>query len=541
MRHQKSFARRTVDVVKGNVVLTMSPAHAHQIAMVIDDARPREDWLRETVLSILTAADRLGIRSEEIRRRVDWLDASAAISRELLRSSSSVMVVVQEIANHVLRLSNGRSLTIAVAFPDDPALLEVRVAAGVGSAVLVGRTLPRGPSVAGSAMAANRGHLENTGNLHSLQLPAGSSSASRPVMAVPIPSGGGHPRGAIVVHRRPDQPPFDATDLSMAEDFAWQTSLALELAEERVVHDRQQEKREHDEAAHALHSNLLQRLFFIGMTVQSAEADLRRGEDSPSVRQAEAHLARAVDDLNDTIREGRASLRPPVFRQPDEAPAAVATPVTAQMRAASAPAPETTGATQAAAGSSMQKQEMAASLVHAAAVDAAKLAQEAVHTAADRAAEAASAARVQRSVAVENAAEAVAARVAAAAAAVESEADAAALTVAQAAFDAALLIASTVAPGTERDAALTATLVATAVSAIAIKTAALTASARADVAHEAAMAASAAAVAAADAATLVDLEVACAAEAVRAVATEAALTLAERIDAEASAFALTLP
>lgn len=185
-----------------------------------------------------------------------------------------------------------------------------------------------------------------------------------------------------------------------------------------------------------------------------------------------------------------------------------------------------------------QNQEVAASLVHAAAVHAAELAQEAVDSAADRAAEAASTARAQRSAAVENAAEAVAARVAKAAAAVESEADEAALTVAQAAFDAAFLIASTVKPGSERDAALTATLVATAVSAIAIKTAAVTAGARADVAREAASAASAAAVAAADAAKIVDLEVMCAAEAVRAVASEAALTLAVQTDAQATAFAL---
>jgi len=182
--------------------------------------------------------------------------------------------------------------------------------------------------------------------------------------------------------------------------------------------------------------------------------------------------------------------------------------------------------------------EVAASVVHAAALQAAGLAQEAVDSAADRAAEAALTARDQRSAAVRDAAQAVATRVAQAAAAVESEADAAALTVAQAAFDAAFEIASTITPGDELDAALTATLVATAVSAMAIKTAAVTASARAEVAHEAAMAASAAALAASDAAQLMDLEVACAAEAVRAVATETALTLAKQTDAQAVAFAM---
>lgn len=180
-----------------------------------------------------------------------------------------------------------------------------------------------------------------------------------------------------------------------------------------------------------------------------------------------------------------------------------------------------------------------AKLVHEAAEDAAQVAQEAVKHAASRAAIAAATAQAERSSAVHQAADAVAARVAGAAAAVQSEADAAALTVAQAAFDAALLIASTVPAGSERDAALTATLVATAVSAAAVKAAAVTAAARAEVARHAASAASAAALAAADAATMVDLEVACAAEAVLAVATATAFTLARQTDEQATALALT--
>ena len=187
----------------------------------------------------------------------------------------------------------------------------------------------------------------------------------------------------------------------------------------------------------------------------------------------------------------------------------------------------------------LEQEQHQAEVVRASAERAARLADRAVGVAAECAAEAAATARTERSVAVAQAADAVAARVASAAAAVQSEADAAALTVAHAAFDAALLIASTVPAGSERDAALTATLVATAVSAVAVKAAAVTAAARADVAREAAAAASAAAEAAADAALLVDLEVTCAAEAVLAVATATATALARQIDAQATALALT--
>lgn len=278
---------------------------------VAGEFTPRDRLLVASVAETVAAGLERATAIEEMQRRVDWLDASAVVSRQLLQSSSSVMVVIQEIADHVLRLSEGRSLTIAVASPDDPALLEVRVAAGAGAARLVGRTLAKRSSVAGSAMDHNRGQLDPAEDLHSLQVPASSSVVEPPVMAVPIHSGGGAPRGAIVVHRRPGQRPFDATDLSMAEDFARQTSLALELAEKRTVHEQLQERRKQDQSAHTLHDGLLQRLFSIGLTVQSAEADLRRGEESPSVRQAEARLAQAVDDLDETIREVRASLQAP--------------------------------------------------------------------------------------------------------------------------------------------------------------------------------------------------------------------------------------
>jgi hypothetical protein len=526
MKMHEPRAGLTVNVVRGHVVVTMTQTFARQLAMVIERARPREVWLQEAVRSIFASADASGdtVRTDQ---SVAWWDASALISRELLQPASSLMVVVQGIADHVLRFSDGQSLTIMVASPDDPELLEVRVAAGVDAAALVGRTLRRTGSAAGSAMDLDQGQVGTTADLESFEGPAGSSRISRSVMAVPIHGGGTHPRGAVVVNGRPDQVPFDATDLSMAEDFARQTSLALELAESRSSQDWRQEKRESNLAAHALYDRLLQRLFSIGMTVQSAEASLR-AEKSPAVAWARAQLVRAVDDLDASIRKVRASLQSLDVQHVDAVPPAAPTPVPAT----STPAPHVTEP----AG---HEQEVAASLVHESAVHAAERAQAAVDSAAERAAAAASTARAQRSTAVQVAAEAVAARVAEAAAAAGNEADLAALTVARAAFDAALLIASTVTPGCERDAALTATLVATSVSAIAIKTAAVTAAARAEAAREAAAAAAAAATAAADAEKVVELEVMCAADAVRAVATEAALVLGEQIDAEAAALSAT--
>jgi hypothetical protein len=58
------LARMSVNVERRNVVLTISPPRAHHIAMVIDRAQPRQEWLRDTVRLLLAAAERLGVRPE---------------------------------------------------------------------------------------------------------------------------------------------------------------------------------------------------------------------------------------------------------------------------------------------------------------------------------------------------------------------------------------------------------------------------------------------------------------------------------------------
>ncbi len=260
----------------------------------------------ETVASGLERAT----ATEEMQRRVDWLDASAAVSRQLLSPSAGLMTIVQEIADYVLRLSDARSLTIDVISPDDPAVLEVRASAGVGAAKLLGRAYPREASLAKSAMDQNRGLLNPAGDLDSVDM-TDSSSRVAPAMVVPIHGGDGSPRGAIVVYRRADQPPFDTVDLAMAEDFARQTSLALELTEKRTAAQELEERKKNDQSVNTANDDTLQRLFSIGMIIESAEADLRSSDHSIAISKAESRLVQAVDDLNETIRQVRSTLKRP--------------------------------------------------------------------------------------------------------------------------------------------------------------------------------------------------------------------------------------
>jgi hypothetical protein len=248
---------------------------------------------------------------EELRRHVSWLDASAKVSQQLLRSSSRVTTTVQEIGAHLLALTDARSLTIAIISPDNPQLLEVRVAAGVGASRLLGRTYPKTTSLAGAVIDRDRSELNPAHELYAHDMPTGPGKGACAVMGVPIHGVDGRPRGAMVLHRRAEQHPFDPTDLNMAEDFARQTSLALELAENRAVREKLEQQERYDRSARTMTDNLIQDLFSIGITIQSAEANLRSGDPATAAGRAAPYLTRAVDDLDEAIRRLRRALESP--------------------------------------------------------------------------------------------------------------------------------------------------------------------------------------------------------------------------------------
>ncbi len=249
--------------------------------------------------------------AEEMQRHVDWLDASAKVSQHVLRSSSGVMVTVQEIGGHVVRRSDAHSLTIVVTSPDDPDMLEVRVVAGAGASQLLGHLYPKATSLAGEVMRRERPQLNPDNRLFAYDVPG---EGAVPLLAVPVQGADGLARGAMIVHRRAGQPPFDRTDLSMAEDFARQTSLALELAESRLVHEKLEHRRKHDRSMRTSNDDLVQSLFAIGMMIQRAQVDLRGGDRVTAIHRADSRLSRAVDDLNEAIETLRTALEAPQVR-----------------------------------------------------------------------------------------------------------------------------------------------------------------------------------------------------------------------------------
>jgi signal transduction histidine kinase len=120
------------------------------------------------------------------------------------------------------------------------------------------------------------------------------------LMTLPL-RGEGVPRGAIIVGRRPGRHGFTAADLVLAESFANQAAVALELFDGRADQQRLTVLEDRDRIARDLHDHVIQRLFATALSLQASASTMPSGE-------ASTRLSRAVDDIDDTIRQIRSTI-----------------------------------------------------------------------------------------------------------------------------------------------------------------------------------------------------------------------------------------
>ncbi|MFE6692345.1 sensor histidine kinase, partial [Streptomyces sp. NPDC057743] len=112
----------------------------------------------------------------------------------------------------------------------------------------------------------------------------------------------GRPRHGTrrTAHRR-GRAPFTTPETTPLLTFAGQAALAMELDEQRTAAEQVTLLKDHDRIARDLHDLAIQRLFAIGMTLQSTV----RFVDHP---EASERLLRAVDDLDETIKIIRSTI-----------------------------------------------------------------------------------------------------------------------------------------------------------------------------------------------------------------------------------------
>ena len=237
---------------------------------------------------------------EESHRRQQWLHASAEISQQLLAGADTATEALTRIAEVVQRLAEAETASVVVPAPGVPDELEVAVATGQGAAELAGMRYQVQDSVAWQAMQSGRGlvmadaHLRKGVYLHvRAVLPATQ------VMAIPL-QGESAARGAIVLVRT-GTVPFSEADREMAEGFANQATLAIELAEARQDRHRLAVLEDRARIARDLHDHVVQKLFAVGLTLQGAARTL----PDPVLSD---RLSATIGELDDTIRSIRGAI-----------------------------------------------------------------------------------------------------------------------------------------------------------------------------------------------------------------------------------------
>ncbi|QGN33352.1 GAF domain-containing protein [Microlunatus sp. Gsoil 973] len=235
---------------------------------------------------------------EESRQRQEWLRARAEVGRNL--TTDDPIANLHRIAESVLRLAAADVVSVVVPEPESN-LVRVVAAIGTGADDLQGARYLVPGSLAGAAMARGSGVIvDNAEQYVETTICPAYADVLGAVMALPLATEQGM-AGAVVVGRARSGRQFTGSDLEMAESFAGQAALAMQLADARANEERLALLQDRDRIARDLHDHVIQRLFAIGLSVQSIAASLSSSEHG-------ARLIDVVGDLDETIREIRTAI-----------------------------------------------------------------------------------------------------------------------------------------------------------------------------------------------------------------------------------------
>ncbi len=260
----------------------------------------------ETVVIALAAAAGVAIENarlyEQAERRQLWLRATAEITALLSDATQERDAALQLVADRAREVA-GADVSWVVAGADSESL-ELRVVSGVDTDLEVMRGLPMHHSLA--AQVVRTGEAVAVRDLAADPRAVDPSSTLGwsklgPAVVVPLGSRSGV-EGVLALAWTPEhEADFDAVDAALPTSFAEQAALALQIARSREDQQRLDLLEDRDRIGRDLHDLVIQRLFAIGLSLQSAS----RMAVVPDVS---ARLERAVDELDGTIKDIRRTI-----------------------------------------------------------------------------------------------------------------------------------------------------------------------------------------------------------------------------------------
>ena len=227
----------------------------------------------------------------EAQRRERWLEATGEITTELLRGTDAAEALTL-VAQRAAELTDAQCALIVE--PSGDGVVTVTASVGMEEAFPLGLGLPTGDSPLGAVASSRAPRRESALSLSAATDPLG------PSLVVPLRAGD-DVSGVLVAARRPGSPEFDADQLPVVAAFADQAALALALAASRRAERELDVLADRDRIAADLHDHVIQRLFAVGLGLQSAQRRAARSDVAE-------RIADAVDQLDQVVREIRTSI-----------------------------------------------------------------------------------------------------------------------------------------------------------------------------------------------------------------------------------------
>ncbi|WP_419997950.1 GAF domain-containing protein [Streptomyces boninensis] len=257
----------------------------------------------EAVLATLAVAAGVAIENarlyEEARSRQRWLEAAAEVTNSLL-SGADELTVLELITQRACAILDADQGSVALPAGTDGSL-RVALVTGDGAEHQLGQDVPVHGTLTGTAFRTGEPALSDDVDSDpritaSLLLDSGIGAA----VAAPIGTGEGV-RGVVLLARTQGKPAFTPAETAPLHVFTGQAALALELAGRRRDAEQVRLYADRDRIARDLHDLAIQRLFATGITLQSATRFVK-------AKEGQERLARAVDDLDETIKIIRATI-----------------------------------------------------------------------------------------------------------------------------------------------------------------------------------------------------------------------------------------
>ena len=279
---------RVRDVVFGNLYLTEKEGGA--------DFTPEDEDLAMALAAAAGVAIENARLYEDARRRTSWLEACMNVTGQLLdgvRESQTEESAFALVTASALD-QPGCRVALALTPAGDNGSYRVAAAAGEMSKGLIGEQLRLGApgiglfgSPGGSVVVDDQWNLSGA-----------DEEGSRAKLLVLDLDAQGTNYGLLVLVGSQEAEGFTATDLEMGAVFGSQVALALALDQIRRLREQSVIFTDRDRIARDLHDLVIQRLFAVGLSIQS----LRRYTANPA---APHRIDAITDELDTSIRDLR--------------------------------------------------------------------------------------------------------------------------------------------------------------------------------------------------------------------------------------------